>query len=49
MSDAPRILVIEDDAAIRLGLRKTLGFDGYDVIEAPDGERGPLLPGAWPI
>ena len=40
MSDAPRILVIEDDAAIRLGLRKTLGFDGYDVIEAPDGERG---------
>ncbi len=38
--EAPLILVIEDDSAIRLGLKKTLGFDGYRVIEAPDGERG---------
>jgi len=39
-SDTPTILVIEDDAAIRLGLRKTLQFDGYRVLEAADGERG---------
>jgi DNA-binding response OmpR family regulator len=32
--------VIEDDPAIRLGLRKSLGFEGYRVLEAPDGERG---------
>ncbi|MFQ5843999.1 MAG: response regulator transcription factor [Planctomycetota bacterium] len=35
-----RILVIEDDRAIRLGLQKTLGFEGYEVLEAEDGERG---------
>ncbi len=34
------VLVIEDDPAIRLGLRKTLGFEGYRVEEAADGERG---------
>jgi len=34
------ILVVEDDPAIRLGLRKTLGFEGYRVEEASDGERG---------
>jgi len=36
----PLILVIEDDPAIRLGLRKTLGFEGYRVLEAADGEKG---------
>jgi len=40
MSDSSVILVIEDDAAIRLGLRKSLGFEGYEVHEAADGERG---------
>jgi DNA-binding response OmpR family regulator len=40
MSDRSSILVIEDDPAIRLGLRKSLGFEGYDVQEAADGERG---------
>ncbi len=35
-----RILVIEDDPAIRLGLQKTLGFEGYDVLGAEDGETG---------
>jgi len=40
MSDRSRILVIEDDPAIRLGLRKSLGFEGYEVQEAADGERG---------
>jgi len=34
------ILVIEDDPAIRLGLRKSLGYEGYRVLEAADGERG---------
>jgi len=34
------ILVIEDDPAIRLGLKKSLGFEGYKVLEAADGERG---------
>jgi DNA-binding response OmpR family regulator len=38
--DGGVILVIEDDAAIRLGLRKSLGFAGYEVVEAADGERG---------
>ena len=34
MSDSSVILVIEDDPAIRLGLRKSLGFEGYEVHEA---------------
>jgi two-component system alkaline phosphatase synthesis response regulator PhoP len=42
MTEDPKhlVLVIEDDPAIRLGLRKSLGFEGYDVLEAGDGERG---------
>ncbi len=36
----PLVLVIEDDAAIRLGLRKSLTHEGYRVIDAADGERG---------
>jgi len=39
-STGETILVIEDDPAIRLGLRKTLGFEGYRVLDAADGERG---------
>ncbi len=35
-----RILVIEDDPAIRLGLQKTLAFEGYEVLGAEDGESG---------
>ncbi|MHC4410838.1 MAG: response regulator, partial [Planctomycetota bacterium] len=38
--DNPLILIVEDDPSIRLGLRKSLGFDGYTVIEAADGEQG---------
>jgi len=38
--DGSVILVIEDDPAIRLGLRKSLGYEGYQVLEAADGERG---------
>ncbi|MHC4547889.1 MAG: response regulator transcription factor [Planctomycetota bacterium] len=36
----PLVLVIEDDPAIRLGLKKSLGFEGYEVLEAADGEQG---------
>jgi len=36
----PLILVVEDDPSIRLGLRKSLGFDGFQVVEASDGEKG---------
>jgi two-component system alkaline phosphatase synthesis response regulator PhoP len=36
----PLILIVEDDPSIRLGLRKSLSFDGYQVIEAGDGEQG---------
>lgn len=34
------ILVVEDDEAIRRGLRDALSFAGYDVREAPDGKAG---------
>lgn len=34
------ILVIEDDAHIMLGLRNNLRYEGYEVLTAPDGERG---------
>jgi two-component system alkaline phosphatase synthesis response regulator PhoP len=35
-----RILIVEDDAAIRFGLEKNLAYEGYDVISAANGERG---------
>jgi DNA-binding response OmpR family regulator len=46
MSAAPnppskrRVLVIEDDASIALGLRINLEAEGYEVMAAEDGERG---------
>jgi two-component system alkaline phosphatase synthesis response regulator PhoP len=33
-----RILVVEDDAAIRLGLERSLSFEGFTVDAAKDGE-----------
>lgn len=36
----PRILVIEDDAAIRRGLVDALQFAGYESMQAADGETG---------
>jgi len=35
-----RILIVEDDSAIRLGLSESLTEDGYDVITAEDGTDG---------
>jgi DNA-binding response OmpR family regulator len=34
------ILVVEDDPAIRLGLVRNLGFEGYRVVEAATGPAG---------
>ena len=35
-----RILVIEDDVAVRTVIRKMLVKNGHEVIEAPDGKVG---------
>ena len=35
-----RVLVVEDDKSILLGLRINLTSEGYDVVVAEDGERG---------
>ena len=37
------VMVVEDDAAIRLVLRTSLQDEGYRVLEAPTAERGLLL------
>jgi len=37
-----RILVIEDDDAVRAALRRALLLGGYEVLEAPTGEEGLL-------
>ena len=33
----PRILVIDDEAEIRRSVRMILEYEGYDVMEAPNG------------
>jgi len=33
----PRILVVDDDKAVRESLRRSLEFNGYDVVSAGDG------------
>lgn len=35
-----RILIVEDNADLAFGLRRTLEFEGYDVEVAEDGETG---------
>jgi len=35
-----KVLVVEDDATIRSGLRDALVSDGHDVLEAEDGVKG---------
>jgi DNA-binding response OmpR family regulator len=37
---AARIVVVEDEPAIRRGVVDALRVSGYDVVEAPDGPRG---------
>lgn len=40
MAGAHRILVVEDDAAVRRGLVDALRFESFDVFEAADGAAG---------
>ena len=40
---APRILVVEDDTAIREALNEVLVDLGYEVVSASDGRRGLAL------
>src|SRR2546421_9478872 len=37
-----RVLVIEDDDAVRAALRRALLLGGYEVVQAPTGEEGLL-------
>jgi two-component system response regulator MprA len=37
-----RVLVIEDDDAVRAAVRRALLLDGYEVLAAPNGEEGLL-------
>ena len=39
-SSKRRVLVVEDDASIALGLRINLEGEGYEVLTAEDGEIG---------
>lgn len=41
----PRILIIEDEPDLMLGLRNNLEYEGYEVLTAQDGEQGLHL--AW--
>ncbi len=36
-ADKPRVLVVDDDKAVRESLRRSLQFNGYDVALAADG------------
>ena len=36
----PRVLIVEDEPDMQLGLRDTCEFEGYEVLVAPDGEAG---------
>jgi CheY-like chemotaxis protein len=40
LAPAPRILLVEDDAAIREALDEVLADLGYEVVSAPDGHGG---------
>ena len=38
--DRPCVLLIDDDEDVRHMTRVSLGFEGFDVLEAPDGTTG---------
>lgn len=40
MNERKRVLVVEDEATILLGLTENLKFAGYDVLQASDGPGG---------
>ena len=40
MSTTPRVLLVEDEAGLRLTLTDRLGSEGYSVETASDGESG---------
>jgi CheY-like chemotaxis protein len=40
MSESRSVLVIDDEAPIRVNLRRILLLEGYSVTEAPDGAAG---------
>jgi two-component system response regulator MprA len=40
MTDATRILVVDDDPRIRAVVRRGLAYEGYRVVEATSGEEG---------
>ena len=40
MSEATRILVVDDDPKIRTVVRRGLAYEGYRVVEASSGEEG---------
>jgi two-component system response regulator MprA len=42
----PRVLVVDDDRAVRDSLRRSLEFNGYDVVLAGDGAEGLVAVGA---
>jgi two-component system response regulator PhoP len=44
-----RLLLIEDDAALRLGLARQLESDGYRVDQAADGEDGLFQAREYPV
>ena len=47
MSDSkPRVLVVDDDRAVRDSLRRSLEFNGYDVALAADGAEGLVAVGS---
>jgi len=42
----PRVLVVDDDRAVRDSLRRSLEFNGYEVLLAADGAEGLVAVGA---
>jgi two-component system chemotaxis response regulator CheY len=48
-SPALRILLVEDDAAIREALNEVLAELGYEVVSASDGGRGLALAAQQPV